>query len=362
MFYHILFPLRDLWFGFNIFRYITFRASMSAFTSFIMCIILGPFIIDKLRALKVGQYVRKEHIDGLEEFHNTKEGTPTMGGLLIIVSVLISSMLWCRLDNDYVILAMGGMVWLGLLGFIDDYMKIRDRSAKGLGSKVKVVGQLLLALIVGLFVMSNRDIGTELYLPFIKNAVIDLGALYILFVLLVIVGSSNAVNLTDGLDGLAVGCMLFVSLTYAVMSYVTGNVMITKYLHIFYLPGSGELTCFCAAILGAGLGFLWFNSHPATVFMGDTGALSLGGSIAIISVFLKKEFLLFLVGGIFVIESLSVIIQVFSYKTRGKRVFRMTPIHHHFQIKGWPESKITIRFWIISAILALLGLASLKVR
>ncbi|MCK4852228.1 MAG: phospho-N-acetylmuramoyl-pentapeptide-transferase [Candidatus Omnitrophica bacterium] len=362
MFYHVLFPLRDLWFGFNVFRYITFRASMAAVTSFAICIVFGPLIIRWLRQLNIGQYVRKQHVDDLSEFHRTKEGIPTMGGILIMVSVIVSSLLWCRLDNDLVILVLGGMVWLGVVGFVDDCIKLRNKSAKGLAAFTKLAGQTVLALIIGLFIIRNSGMGSDVYLPFIKKAVINLGPFYVLFAWLVIVGSSNAVNLTDGLDGLAIGCMLFVAVTYAIMAYVTGNAVISRYLHIFHLPGSGELTCFCAALVGAGLGFLWFNGHPATVFMGDTGALSLGGSIAIISVLLKKEVLLFIVGGIFVMESMSVIIQVMSFKIRKKRVFLMSPIHHHFQIKGWPESKITIRFWIISAILALLGMASLKVR
>jgi phospho-N-acetylmuramoyl-pentapeptide-transferase len=360
--YYLLYPLTELWFGFNVFKYITFRAAMAAVTSFVLCVAIGPSMIRLLKYLEVGQFVRKDYVEDLFDFHRTKEGTPTMGGLIIIFSVLISSILWCRLDSDFIILALGGMVWMGIVGFADDYIKIRNKSARGITAITKVIGQSLLAIIIGLFVVHNKAIGADLYIPFLKNAVINLGYFYILFVLLVIVGASNAVNLTDGLDGLAVGCVLFVGLTYAIMSYVTGNFIISGYLNVFYLPGAGELTCFCAALVGAGLGFLWFNGHPASVFMGDTGSLSLGGSIAIISVLLKKEVLLLLVGGVFVFESISVMIQVFSFKMWKKRVFLMTPIHHHFQIKGWSESKITIRFWIIAAILAMLGLASLKVR
>ncbi len=362
MFYHILYPLREFWFGFNIFKYITFRASMAAVTSFAICLISGPFIIKWLKDLNIGQYVRKEHVSGLYDLHKHKEGTPTMGGLLIIVSVLVTSLLWCRLDNDYVFLVLGGMVWLGIIGFIDDLIKLRSKSARGIRAMTKLAGQVVLALIVGVFIINNKGIGSGLYLPFLKNAVADLGVFYILFTLLVIVGTSNAVNLTDGLDGLAIGCVVFITLTYAVISYVTGHAGISKYLQVFYLPGSGELTVFCAALAGAGLGFLWFNSPPATVFMGDTGALSLGGSIAIVSVLIKKEFLLLIAGGVLVAESLSVILQVLSFRLRKKRLFLMSPIHHHFQIKGLDESKITIRFWIIAAILALLSMATLKVR
>lgn len=362
MLYHLLYSLKNLWFGFNVFRYISFRASMAAVTSFAICIIFGPIIIKGLRKLNVGQYIRKEHVDDLYDLHKHKEGTPTMGGILIIAAVLVSSLLWCRLDNDYVLLALGGMIWLGVIGFIDDFIKLRNKSSRGVQGVTKLAGQIVLALIVGIFVITNKNIGSDLYLPFMKNAVTNLGAFYILFALIVIVGASNAVNLTDGLDGLAIGCVIFITVTYSVISYITGHVAMSKYLNIFYLPGAGELTVFCSALTGAGLGFLWFNSHPANIFMGDTGSLSLGGSIAIVSVLIKKEFLLLIVGGVLVAESLSVILQVLSFKTRKKRLFLMSPIHHHFQIKGWHESKITIRFWIIAAILALLSMATLKVR
>ena len=362
MLYHLLYPLREIWFGFNIFKYITFRASMAAITSFVLCLIVGPHIIKGLRRLELGQYVRKENVDGLYDLHKHKEGTPTMGGLMVLVSVLIAVLLWCRLDNDYVLLALGGMVWLGGIGLADDLMKIKNKSAKGIRGTTKIIGQVVLAVIVGLFVINNKNLGAELYVPFMKNAMCSLGIFYILFSLFVIVGASNALNLTDGLDGLAIGCVVFISITYAVISYMTGHIDISKYLHVFYLPGAGELAVFCSALAGASLGFLWYNCHPASIFMGDTGSLSLGGTIAIISIMLKKEILLVIAGGILVIESLSVIIQVVSYKTRGKRVFLMSPIHHHFQIKGLHESKITIRFWIIAALLALLSLATLKVR
>ncbi|MBU1894345.1 MAG: phospho-N-acetylmuramoyl-pentapeptide-transferase [Candidatus Omnitrophota bacterium] len=362
MLYEILYPLTEIWFGFNVFKYITFRAIMAAVTSFVICVIVGPFIVERLKLFKIGQYVRKEHVQGLYDLHKHKEGTPTMGGVLIIVAVAVSVLLWCRINNDYVLLALSGMIWLGCVGFIDDYIKIKNKSAKGIRAITKLAGQVVIALIVGLFVFYNKQIGSELYVPFIKNAVYNLGLFYIIFVLLVIVGASNALNLTDGLDGLAIGCMVFITFTYAVFSYITGHAELCKYLQVFYLPGSGELAVFCSALTGAGLGFLWFNSYPATIFMGDTGALSLGGTIAIISVLIKKEMLLLIAGGILVIEALSVIIQVVSYKTRGKRVFLMAPIHHHFQIKGWHEAKVTMRFLIVAAILALVSIATLKVR
>lgn len=361
MFYYFLYPLRDLWFGFNVFKYITFRASMAAVTAFVICLIFGPAMIKWLRWVKAGQYVRKEHVDGLADYHNKKEGTPTMGGALVILAVLVSTLLWARMDNDLVLLCLGGMVWLGIVGFMDDYLKIKKKSSDGIHPKVKLAGQVLIALIVGIFVVQNKFIGDALYLPFVKNAVVNLGAFYVLFTLIVIVGSSNALNLTDGLDGLAIGCTIFITLTFSLLSYVTGHAELSKYLQVFFLPGAGELTVFCAALTGASIGFLWFNCHPANVFMGDTGSLSLGGTIAIVSVLLKKELILLIVGGVLVMEALSVILQVASYKTRKKRIFLMSPIHHHFQMKGLHESKITIRLWIVSAILALVGIASLKV-
>lgn len=362
MLYQLLYPLREFWFGFNIFKYITFRAAMAALMSFVFTLIIGPFIINKLRSFEVGQFVRKDHVDGIYDLHKHKEGTPTMGGLIVLLSVLVSVILWCRIDNDYVLLALGGMVWLGVIGMMDDLLKIRNKSSRGVQAMTKIAGQVVLALIVGIFVINNKSIGTELFIPFMKNALCNLGMLYIVFALFVIVGASNALNLTDGLDGLAIGCFTFISITYAVMAYITGHVDISGYLHVFYLPGAGELAVFCSALAGAGLGFLWYNCHPASIFMGDTGSLSLGGTIAIISVMIKKEILLVIAGGVLVVEALSVILQVTSFKTRKKRIFLMSPIHHHFQIKGLHESKITIRFWIISALLALLSMATLKVR
>lgn len=362
MFYHILYSLKEFWFGFNVFRYITFRATMAAVTSFLICIIFGPLVISWLRDLKLGQVVRKKHVERLSDFHSDKEGTPTMGGLLVLAAVVVSSVLWCRLDNDYVLLCLGGMIWMGIVGFLDDYIKIKNKSAKGIRAMAKIIGQVLLALIVGIFVVNTKAIGTELYIPFIKNAVVNLGLFYIIFILFVIVGTSNALNLTDGLDGLAIGCTIFITLTYSIISYITGHQGISEYLHIFYLPDSGELAVFCAALTGAGMGFLWHNSYPATIFMGDTGSLSLGAAIAIVSVLIKKELLLFIAGGVLVFEAISVILQVSSFKIRKKRIFLMSPIHHHFQIRGWHESKITVRFWMISAILAMICMATLKVR
>ena len=335
---------------------------MAAVTSFMFCVILGPLIINFLKQANFVQYVRKKHVDGIYGQHKHKEGTPTMGGILIIISVVISTLLWSDINNDYVLLALAGMIWMGAIGFIDDCMKIKNKDSKGIRAITKLIGQIVLALIISIFVIKNNNIGTELYVPFLKNAVWNMGSFYVLFTLIVIVGASNAVNLTDGLDGLAIGNVLFVTMTYAIIAYITGHVALSKYLQIFYLPGAGELTVFCSALTGAGLGFLWFNSYPASIFMGDTGSLAIGGSIAIVSVLIKKEILLVIAGGILVLEVISVMMQVTSFKLFKKRIFLMAPIHHHFQMKGWHESKITTRFFIVSAILALLSLASLKVR
>lgn len=362
MFYELLYPLREYWFLFNVFRYITFRASMAAVTAFLVCLIFGPFLLRLLKNLNFGQVIRQKHVESIYPLHKDKEGTPTMGGVIIVLGVLISTILWGRLDNKYVILSVAGLLWLGIIGFLDDLIKIKKGSSDGLRAKTKLAGQTVIALVVGLFVLRSGVIGTELYLPFIKNAVINIGGFYILLAWFTVVGASNALNLTDGLDGLAVGCMCFITLTYTIMSYVTGHSAISGYLNVYYVSGAGELTVFCAALGGACLGFLWFNSYPAKIFMGDTGALSLGGAVAIVSVLIKKEVLLVLAGGVLILEAGSVILQVLGNKITGKRPFLMAPLHHHFQLKGMHESTITVRFWIIAAILAILSLASLKVR
>lgn len=283
-----------------------------------------------------------------------------MGGLVVLFSIVISTLLWARLDNKFIILCLISVLWLGIVGFIDDYLKSTRIRSLGLSAAAKFTGQLVLGAALALYLYFDPQISTQLYIPFLKHALINLGIFYVLFVALVVVGTSNAVNLTDGLDGLAIGCVSFIALTYGVISYLTGHVRFSDYLNIYYLAGSGELTVFCACLAGSGFGFLWFNSYPATVFMGDTGSLPLGGAIGIISVLIKKEILLVIVGGIFVIEVLSVIAQVVSFRVFGKRILLMAPIHHHFQLLGWPEAKVTIRFWIVAFILALFGLATLK--
>jgi phospho-N-acetylmuramoyl-pentapeptide-transferase len=293
--------------------------------------------------------------------HKHKAGTPTMGGIIMLFAILISTILWARLDNRYVLMTIAATVWLGALGFVDDYIKLTKKNG-GLRKRTKFIGQVSLGLIIGTILFNDPDIGSKIYFPFFKTLVLNLGIFYILFIMFVIVGTSNAVNLTDGLDGLAVGCMIMVALAYTAISYVVGNVKFCEYLFIEYIPGSGELAIYCAALAGASLGFLWFNSHPASVFMGDVGSLALGGGIGVVASCTKKEILLVIIGGIFVFEALSVILQVASFKLRRRRIFLCAPFHHHLQMRGWPESKIVTRFWIIAAILVLFTLITLKLR
>lgn len=362
MFYHLFYQLRDVWFGFNVFKYITFRAAMASLTAFLISIIFGPALIRKLANLKVGQNIRREYVENLYELHKHKAGTPTMGGILILISVMASTALWARLDNRFVIICLIGVLWLGLIGFIDDYIKLSKKRSLGLRASAKLAGQALIGLAVALYLYFDKNIEPTVAMPFFKNIALNLGIFYIVFVILVIVASSNAVNLTDGLDGLAIGCVTAIAMTYCVLSYVTGHIKMSEYLNIYYLSGAGELTVFCAALVGSGLGFLWFNAYPADVFMGDTGALALGGAVGIVSVIIKKEVLLILLGGIFVTEVLSVILQILSFRLGKKRIFLMAPLHHHFQLKGLKEPKIIIRFWIIAIVLGLLTLATLKLR
>lgn len=362
MLYYFLYSLKDLFFGFNVFRYITFRAAMAAFTAFVISIALGPLVIKGLKKLNIGQNVRKEETPTLYPLHKDKEGTPTMGGILIICAIVFSTLMWADIKNKLILISIIAVVWLGLVGFVDDYIKLVMKRSKGLGAFTKLTGQIILGLGIGIYLFLDPSIKTNLDIPFMKKLFVDLGIIYIPFVMLVIVGTSNAVNLTDGLDGLAIGSVTIIALTYGAFSYMTGNIKFGEYLNIIYIPGSGELAVFCAAMLGAGLGFLWFNSHPASIFMGDTGSLALGGAVGVVSVLIKKELLLLIVGGIFVAEALSVIIQVASFRLGGKRVFLMSPLHHHYQLKGWSESKIIIRFWIVAIILALISLSTLKLR
>lgn len=367
MFYYILYPLREVWFGFNIFRYITFRAAGAAVTAFLIALILGKPIIKKLKELKVGERIRNgKHYEELYRHHKEKEGTPTMGGLIILLAVMVATLLWARLGNLQVQVIVLSSLWLGLIGFIDDWLKLKNIGSRGLPGKVKLAGQIILGLGISFYLFyhpETRSYADQLRVPFYKFPIVEhLGIFYVLFTVLVLVGTTNAVNLTDGLDGLAIGCLAIASLSYAALSYVTGHVQFAEYLQILYIPGAGELAVFCAALGGAGLGFLWFNAHPAEVFMGDTGAMALGGAIGTVAVLIKKELFLILVGGVFFVEAVSVILQVLSFKFTGKRIFRCAPLHHHFQMKGIPESKITVRFWILAVIFALIGVGALKLQ
>lgn len=364
MLYYLLYSLRDKISGFNVLRYITFRAAMAAVTAMLIGVVLGPFVIRKLHELRIGAPLRKEYF-ALHDAHKEKDGVPTMGGILILISVVVATLLWVDILNINVAIILGAMVWLGILGFVDDLKKVRKHKTAGISTKTKFFWQILLGLVIGVLLVAlpqKASYSTKLSVPFWKHPLFDLGVGYVIFVIFIVVGTSNAVNLTDGLDGLAIGCAIIAALAYGVISYVSGHKAFAEYLNIQHVPGSGELTVFCAAMLGAGLSFLWYNAYPAEMFMGDTGSLSLGGAVGVMAVLVKKELLLLIVGGIFVIEAASVILQVFSYKTRRKRIFLMTPIHHHFEMKGWPESKVTTRFWIIAIIFALVSLATLKLQ
>jgi len=359
MFYHLLYPLHTSISVFNVFRYITFRMIYASLTAFLICFIFGPWVIRRLSELQIGQYIRE---DG-PEAHHQKAGTPTMGGTLILFSIVLSTLLWCNLTNFYVWIVLMVVVGYGLIGFIDDYlMQIKKRN-KGLTVRRKFLLQVGLALTTGILLYISPDFNTRVTIPFFKNLSPDLGAGYVLFAVLVIVGTSNAVNLTDGLDGLAIGTVIIAAVAYMIFAYVAGHVKIADYLQISHVPGSGEVTVFCGAIAGAGMGFLWFNAYQAQVFMGDVGSLSLGAALGAVAVITKQEILLVIVGGIFVIEALSVIFQVGFFKmTHGRRIFRMAPLHHHFELKGWPEPKVIVRFWIIAIALALISMSTLKLR
>ena len=361
MLYHLLYPLHEMFSPLNVFRYITFRAAYATVTALLLCFIFGPPLVRRLRQFKIRQTIRQ---DG-PRTHLTKEGTPTMGGILIVTAIVVPTLLWASLLNRYVLMAVTVTLVLGGLGFLDDYLHIVRRTPKGLLGRYKLVVQFGVGLAVGtvLYIWPlEPQLANATTIPFLKNQLLNLGILYIPFVALVITATSNAVNLTDGLDGLASGLMALAAAAFAGLAYVSGNVKLAGYLNIPYILGSGELTIFCTAMFGAALGFLWFNSHPADVFMGDTGSLALGGALGTVAVMLKKEVLLFLIGGIFVAETLSVIIQVVSYRMRKKRVFRMAPIHHHFELKGWSETRVVVRFWIMGVLLALLSLSTLKLQ
>lgn len=370
MLYYLLYPLHKYVSGFNLFQYISVRAAFAAITALLISFFVGPRIIRLLRDKQIGQEVRKEG----PQTHLKKQGTPTMGGLIILAATIVPTLLWAQ-AKIYVALVLLATIWMGVVGFIDDYLKVIKKLPKGLYGRYKIVGQVSFGLVLGaiiFFAPQFKDFSTLTTIPFVKNFQLDLGLTlsypfscipYILIVVFIITATSNSVNLTDGLDGLAVGLVAISATVWGVISYVSGRTDFSSYLDIPLLQGAGELTIFCAALSGAALGFLWFNAHPAQVFMGDTGSLALGSALGALAILLKKELLLVIIGGVFVAETLSVIIQVWYFKrTGGKRIFRMAPLHHHFELKGWSEPQVVVRFWIIGILLALLSLSTFKIR
>jgi phospho-N-acetylmuramoyl-pentapeptide-transferase len=351
----------------NVFQYITFRGLCAAVTAFLLSLLFGNFVIRKLISLKFGQPIRTaDEVHKLFELHGAKKGTPTMGGVLLIGSTLVATLLWARPTNPFVWLVVFSTAYLAIVGFYDDWLKVSKKSSDGISSRLKFLLQCILAAIVTAFFLLNpalSETAQQIYIPFFKDPVfVSLGAFTFVFYLLVIVGTSNAVNLTDGLDGLAAGCTATVAATFAALAYLAGNIKAATYLQIPFFSFSGELAILCLALFGACLGFLWWNCHPARVFMGDTGSLAIGGLLGVVAISCKQEILLVIVGGVFVAEALSVILQVGSFKLTGKRIFRMAPLHHHFELSGWKENTVIVRFWIMSLLFALLGLATLKLR
>ncbi len=362
MLYHLLFRLRDVIVGFNVFRYITFRTAFAALTALLISFILGPWLIERMRRIKLGQYIREEG----PKSHQVKAGTPTMGGILINISILVPTILWADITNPYIWIILFVTAAYATIGFVDDYRKLVKKRNLGLTAREKFTAQfgvaLLAALAIAYLPMLKNNYSEAITFPFLKDVVLNLGWFYIPFVMVVLVGASNAVNLTDGLDGLAIGSALIAAVTYTALTYAAGHARIAEYLRIAWVPQTGELAVFCGAMVGACLGFLWFNAHPADIFMGDVGSLALGGAIGCLAVMIKQEILLVLVGGLFVLEALSVILQVASFKITGRRIFKMSPLHHHFELSGWKETKVVVRFWIIAIIFAMISLATLKLR
>jgi phospho-N-acetylmuramoyl-pentapeptide-transferase len=359
MFLEFVYPLVKFFTPFNVFMYLTFRGAYAALTTLLICFLFGGKIIEALRKLKIGQEIRA---DG-PATHLVKTGTPTMGGIFIIGSVVIAMLLWGDLSNSIIWLTLFSLVAFGAIGFIDDYLKVSRHNSAGLSAWAKLAGQFIaaLAIVLYLFFTGDGEV-TELYIPFFKNPVIDMGWLWIPFGILLIMGESNAVNFSDGLDGLLAGLLILVFITLGILAYISGRTDYSEYLGIPYIPGAGELTVLCFAIGGALIGFLWFNCHPAETFMGDVGSLSMGGVVAVISLIIKKEILILIIGGVFVLEIASVIIQVLSFKLRKKRVFKMAPLHHHFELSGWAETKVVVRFWILGGLFAIIALSTLKIQ
>ncbi len=358
MLYHIFYPFSQKLNALNIFRYITFRAMVSFLLASIITVVFGFIFIKWMRKKQFGQIIR----DDGPESHLKKAGTPTMGGVVIIGSIVVSMLVSGNFAAPTILATLVVMFSYFTLGYIDDYLKVLKKDSKGISGRGKLFWQSITAAVVGFFLIKYNIIDTQIYLPFVKGPLVDLGWFYILFIMLVVVGSSNAVNLTDGLDGLAIGPIITSAAALGILSYMAGHTQLAQYLYIPYIEGAGELMIICAAMVGAGVGFLWYNSYPAQIFMGDVGSLSLGGVLGIISVLTKNEFLFVIVGGVFVVEAMSVILQVGSYKLRKKRIFKMAPIHHHFELLGWPEPKVIVRFWIISIFLAIISLVTLKIR
>jgi phospho-N-acetylmuramoyl-pentapeptide-transferase len=362
MFYHLLYPLHQYWSVFNVFKYITFRSSYATVTALLICFVFGDWVIRRLERMQIGETIRG---DG-PAHHQQKAGTPTMGGVLVLAAIVVPTLLWADLTNRFVQLALAGTVWMGIIGFVDDYLKVVKKRPKGMIGRFKLAGQVSYGLLLGgVLVLTGGDDPhtTATTLPFFKDAFIHWQWAYIPMVVLVVTGTSNAVNLADGLDGLAIGLSALAFGGFAVVSYLTGHAVFAEYLNLLPIPPSGELTVYCAAVVGAGLGFLWFNAHPARIFMGDTGSLALGGALGTVAILVKKELLLVVVGGMFVAEALSVMIQVFWFRrTGGRRVFRMAPLHHHFELSGWSENQVVVRFWIVGLLLLLLGMSSIKLQ
>ena len=361
MLYYLLVPLKKYFIFFNVFRYITVRSALGGITALLIALILGPFLIKMLKKFHIGEEIRP---DG-PETHFEKRGTPSMGGILIIGATVFSTLLWGELSNSYVRLAMSTMLLFGLLGFWDDFLKIKKKESMGLIIRHKLFFQIALSAIIGFYLVYlglTGEFSLHLSFPFFKKWIPYLGWLYLPWIILILVGSSNAVNFADGLDGLAIGLTFISASAFTALTYIAGHAVLSGYLDIVFVPPAAELTVFVGAMAGACLGFLWYNCHPAQIFMGDAGALSLGATIGVISILIKQEFLLFLVAGVFIMEALSVLLQIFYFKlTGGKRIFKMAPLHHHFELMGWSEEKIVIRFWIVSALLALIAVASLKI-
>jgi phospho-N-acetylmuramoyl-pentapeptide-transferase len=362
MLYYLLYPLRNMISGFNVFRYITFRSAWAALTALVISFIFGPWLIERMRHIKAGQYIREEG----PKSHMVKAGTPTMGGILINIAIVIPTILWADIVNPYIWIVLFVTFAYGAIGFVDDYRKLAKKQNTGLTVKEKFSMQIGVALAAGLAIAYlpsiHNNYSTVLTFPFFKALHLNLGFLYIPFIIVVLVGASNGVNLTDGLDGLAIGSTLIVAVTYTILTYAAGNFRVADYLRIAWVPQAGELAVFCGAMVGASLGFLWFNAHPAEIFMGDVGSLALGGAIGCLAVMIKQEILLGLVGGLFVLEGMSVVLQVASFKLTGRRIFKMSPLHHHFELSGWRETKVVVRFWIIAIIFAMVALSTLKLR